>query len=216
MWESYPLTDKQLNAVASLVKTTSERLVPTYIASEEEEEERDLQAGKVTYDSEVLGVHSVHQFHQWYTDIEARRKIETDERFRCHLDALEQYIKLCDVLLESTYQSQEAFNSLKDNYKSVVGRRQTLQDECSQLASEKKRLLQFVQLLNEKLEHFEELETIVHNFQGGLPKIEKVGFIPMLKRIEDCSSFIDAHPQYTASSTYAVKCSQLRVVRSQV
>jgi hypothetical protein len=85
-----------------------------------------------------------------------------------------------------------------------------LQDECSQLASEKKRLLQFVQLLNEKLEHFEELETIVHNFQGGLPKIEKVGFIPMLKRIEDCSSFIDAHPQYTASSTYAVKCSQLR------
>ena len=32
----------------------------------------------------------------------------------------------------------------------------------------------------------------------------------MLKRLDDCSSFIDAHPQYTAYSTYAVKCSQLR------
>ena len=208
VWESSPLTGKQLNAVASLVKMTSERLVPSHIASEEEE--RDRQIGKAAYDSAVVDVHSAHQFHQWYTDIEARRKVETDERFRCHLDALEQYIKMCDVLLESADQSQESFDSLKDNYWSIVGRRQTLQDECSQLASEKKRLLQFVQVLNEKLENFEELETITQSFPGGLSKVDKVGFIPMLKRLDDCSSFIDAHPQYTAYSTYAVKCSQLR------
>ena len=208
VWESSPLTGKQLNAVASLVKMTSERLVPSHLASEEEE--RDRQIGKAAYDSAVVDVHSAHQFHQWYTDIEARRKVETDERFRCHLDALEQYIKMCDVLLESADQSQEYFNSLKDNYRSIVGRRQTLQDECSQLASEKKRLLQFVQVLNEKLENFEELETIMQGFPGGLSKVDKVGFIPMLKRLDDCSSFIDAHPQYTAYSTYAVKCSQLR------
>ena len=66
--------------------------------------------------------------------------------------------KMCDVLLESADRSQEAFISLKDNYKSIVGRRQALRDECSQLASEKKRLLQFVQVLNEKLEHFEGAE----------------------------------------------------------
>ena len=136
--------------------------------------------------------------------------MEADERFRCHLDALDQYIKMCDVLLESADRSQEAFISLKDNYKSIVGRRQALRDECSQLASEKKRLLQFVQVLNEKLEHFEELEKIVHSFPGGLSKVDKDGFIPMLKRLDDCSSFIDAHPQYTAYSTYSLKCSQLR------
>ena len=208
VWESSPLTGKQLNAIASLVKMTSERLVPTHIASEEEG--RDRQVGKATYDSEILDVHSAHQFHQWYTDIEARRKVEADERFRCHLDALDQYIKMCDVLLESADRSQEAFISLKDNYKSIVGRRQALRDECSQLASEKKRLLQFVQVLNEKLEHFEELEKIVHSFPGGLSKVDKDGFIHMLKRLDDCSSFIDAHPQYTAYSTYSVKCSQLR------
>jgi len=208
VWESSPLTGKQLNAIASLVKMTSERLVPTHIASEEEG--RDRQVGKPTYDSEVLDVHSAHQFHQWYTDIESRRKVEADERFRCHLDALDQYIKMCDVLLESADRSQEAFISLKDNYMSIVGRRQALQDECSQLASEKKRLLQFVQVLNEKLEHFEELEIIVQSFPGGLSKVDKDGLIPMLKRLDDCSSFINAHPQYTAYSTYSVKCSQLR------
>ena len=180
---------------------------------------RDRQVGKPTYDSEVLDVHSAHQFHQWYTDIESRRKVEADERFRCHLDALDQYIKMCDVLLESADRSQEAFISLKDNYMSIVGRRQALQDECSQLASEKKRLLQFVQVLNEKLEHFEELEIIVQSFPGGLSKVDKDGLIPMLKRLDDCCSFIDAHPQYTAYSTYSVKCLQLqksRALRSQI
>ena len=91
VWESSPLSDKQLNAIASLVKMTSERLVPSHIASAEEG--RDRHVGKPTHDSEVLDVQSAHQFHEWYTDIEARRKVEADERFRCHLDALDQYIK---------------------------------------------------------------------------------------------------------------------------
>ena len=127
VWESSPLSGKQLNAIASLVKMTSERLVPSHIASAEEG--RDRHVGKPTHDSEVLDVQSAHQFHEWYTDIEARRKVEADERFRCHLDALDQYIKMCDVLLESADRSHEAFISLNDNYKSIVGRRQALQDE---------------------------------------------------------------------------------------
>ena len=208
VWESSSLTGKQLNAIASIVKVTSERLVPTHIASAEEGQDRYVR--KPPHGSEVVDVHSAHQFHQWYTNIEGRRKVEADERFRCHLDALDQYIKMCDVLLESADRSQEAFISLKDNYMSIVGRRQALQDECSQLASEKKRLLQFVQVLNEKLEHFEELEIIVQSFPGGLSKVDKDGLIPMLKRLDDCCSFIDAHPQYTAYSTYSVKCLQLR------
>ena len=208
VWESSSLTGKQLNAIASIVKVTSERLVPTHIASAEEGQDRHVR--KPPHGSEVVDVHSAHQFHQWYTNIEGRRKVEADERFRCHLDALDEYIKMCDALLESADRTQEAFSCLKDNYKSIVGRRQGLQDECSQLASEQKRLLQFVQVLNEKLEHFEELEKVVQSFSGGLSKVDEDGFIPVLKRLDECSSFIDAHPQYTAHSTYSIKCSQLR------
>ena len=38
---------------------------------------------KTDHPAAMPDVHSTHEFHQWYTELDARKKVEWDEKFRC-------------------------------------------------------------------------------------------------------------------------------------
>jgi hypothetical protein len=56
-------------------------------------------------------------------------------------------------------------------YRSVKGRGQALQFECARLVTEKKRLLEFAEVLNRKLGYFDELEVITQKFHAGRSQV---------------------------------------------
>jgi len=57
------------------------------------------------------------------------------------------------------------------SFRSVKGRGQALQFECARLVTEKKRLLEFAEVLNRKLGYFDELELITRKFHAARSQV---------------------------------------------
>jgi hypothetical protein len=57
------------------------------------------------------------------------------------------------------------------SFRSVKGRGQALQFECARLVTEKKRLIEFAEVLNHKLGYFGELEVITQRFHAGRSQV---------------------------------------------
>lgn len=111
----------------------------------------------------------------------------------------------------------------------------TLHDACERLVREKERLLEFADALRSKLNFYEELDNIAAKFhasvagggaQGGASAGPAMGvtsahFLPLLKRLDECISYVSSNLQYADSGVYLVKFRQLQtralgMVRSHV
>jgi len=84
-------------------------------------EETENQAHGVVGSSTVVvlvpDIHSTHQFYHWYTELDVRKKVEWDERFRCHAEVLKQNVTLCDRLLQKADETQAFFVDLRVSYR---------------------------------------------------------------------------------------------------
>eukprot|EP00227_Mantoniella_beaufortii_P002645 CAMPEP_0197613336 /NCGR_PEP_ID=MMETSP1326-20131121/58966_1 /TAXON_ID=1155430 /ORGANISM="Genus nov. species nov., Strain RCC2288" /LENGTH=793 /DNA_ID=CAMNT_0043182195 /DNA_START=165 /DNA_END=2546 /DNA_ORIENTATION=- len=217
---SCPLFGRQLSLISAFPKRTSVRVVPPHLIEETENQAHGV-VGSSTVVVLVPDIHSTHQFYHWYTELDVRKKVEWDERFRCHAEVLKQNVTLCDRLLQKADETQAFFVDLRVSYRSIKCRGQALQFECARLVTEKKRLLEFAEVLNHKLGYFCELEMITQTFHVGLTQVGGDDFTPLLHRLDDCFSFINSRPQYAEYAAYSLKCGQLRsralsAVRSHV
>jgi len=224
-WDrSSPLIGRQLNAISALAKHMANRLTPQHIMAETDGLARGVGSGgnyKNDQAASMPDVHSTHEFHQWYTELDARKKIEQDEKFRCHAEVLKHHLTTCDSMLQKADETQAHFEDMRVKYRSVKGRGQALQVECARLVSEKKKLLEFAEVLHRKLGYFDELEVITQTFQSGRSRVDGDDFVPLLHRLDECLSFIHSRPQYAEYAAYALRCGQLRsralsAVRSHV
>ncbi|XP_020090510.1 conserved oligomeric Golgi complex subunit 3-like isoform X2 [Ananas comosus] len=113
------------------------------------------------------------------------------------------------------------FSELQSLHQSVATKTKTLHDACDRLLMEKQRLIEFADALRSKLNYFDELENVSTSFYSPNMSIGSTQFLPLLKRLDDCISYVESNPQYAESAVYLVKFRQLQsralgMIRSHV
>ncbi|CAL9027468.1 unnamed protein product [Prunus brigantina] len=228
-WEqNTPLTEQQQAAIATLSHSVAERPFPPNLGQDRTGHQNALSVS--TKDSSFGSEHSVaieavlvntNQFYKWFTDLEAALKSETEEKYRHYVDTLTERIQTCDGILGQVDDTLDLFNELQLQHQAVATKTKTLHDACDRLLIEKQRLIEFSEALRSKLNYFDELENIATNFYSPNMNVLNENFLPLLKRLDDCISYVESNPQYAESSVYLLKFRQLQsralgMIRSHV
>ncbi|CAN7054316.1 unnamed protein product [Brassica rapa subsp. trilocularis] len=221
-WEqSAPLTEEQQAAIVSLSHAVAERPFPANLVHENVH--RPENGLSVSVEDTHLGdsgaieavLVNTNQFYKWFTDLESAMKSETEEKYRHYVDTLTDRIQTCDDILHQVgfHQVDETldlFNELQLQHQAVTTKTKTLHDACDRLLMEKQKLMEFAEALRSKLNYFDELENISSNFYSPNMNVSNSNFLPLLKRLDECISYIESNPQYAESSVYLLKFRQLQ------
>ncbi|KZV25526.1 conserved oligomeric Golgi complex subunit 3 [Dorcoceras hygrometricum] len=136
------------------------------------------------------------KFYKWFAELEAAMKSEVDETL-------------------------ELFNELQLQHQAVATKTKTLHDACDRLLMEKQKLIEFAESLRVKLNYFDELENVATSFYSPSMNVTHENFLPLLKRLDECISYVESNPQYAECNVYLVKFRQLQsralgMIRSRV
>ncbi|XP_038990079.1 conserved oligomeric Golgi complex subunit 3 [Phoenix dactylifera] len=227
-WEqNAPLTEQQKAAILALSNAVAERPFPPNL-SQEQVPGKDSNLSIATKDStseDTGGMDAVlvntHQFYKWFTDLESAMKYETEEKYRLYVNTLMERIQICDGILQQVDDTLNLFSELQSLHQTVATKTKTLHDACDRLLIEKQRLIEFAEALRSKLNYFDELENVSTSFYSPNMNIGSEQFLPLLKRLDDCISYVESNPQYAESGVYLVKFRQLQsralgMIRSHV
>merc|ERR1711915_1161394 len=148
-------------------------------------------------------------------------KSETEEKYRQYVNTLTEHLKTCDRILYQVDSTLNLFDDLQAQHQAVAIKTKTLHDACERLVMEKERLVEFAEALRSKLNYFDELENIATQFYASNMSVGSAHFLPLLKRLDECISYVANNPQYADSGVYLVKFRQLQsralgMVRSHV
>lgn len=218
-WEqNAPLTEQQQAAIVTLSHAVADRPLPLNLA-------QDRTSGKenglfVSTKEIALGFENsgdtgavlvnTNQFYKWFTDLESAMKSETEEKYRQYVNTLTGRIETCDGILRQVDDTLDLFNELQLQHQAVATKTKTLHDACDRLVVEKQRLIEFAEALRSKLKYFDELENISTNFYSPNMNVVNENFLPLLKRLDDCISYVENNPQYAESGVYLLKFRQLQ------
>ncbi|KAL0426741.1 UNVERIFIED_CONTAM: Conserved oligomeric Golgi complex subunit [Sesamum latifolium] len=216
-WEqNAPLTEQQQAAIVALSHAVAERPFPPNLA---QEKVAGLENGmsistkqSSTEDSGSIDAVLVNtnQFYKWFTDLEAAMKSETEEKYQHYVRTLTERIQTCDTILHQVDETLELFNELQLQHQAVATKTKTLHDACDRLLMEKQRLIEFAESLRAKLNYFDELENVATSFYSPSMNVTHENFLPLLKRVDDCISYVESNPQYAECNVYLVKFRQLQ------
>ncbi|KAJ4848119.1 Golgi transport complex subunit 3 [Turnera subulata] len=229
-WEqNAPLSEQQQAAIASLSHAVAERPYPVNLAQDHHMSGQEN--GGLTDTAEDTGfgeskaieavLVNTNQFYKWFTDLESAMKSETEEKYQHYVSTLTDRIQTCDDILRQVDETLDLFNELQLQHQAVATKTKTLHDACDRLVVEKQRLIEFAEALRSKLHYFDELENISSNFYSPNMNVGNGNFLPLLKRLDECISYVESNPQYAESSVYLLKFRQLQsralgMIRSHV
>ncbi|MED6147601.1 Golgi transport complex subunit 3 [Stylosanthes scabra] len=216
-WEqNAPLTEHQQAAIISLSHAISERPLPLKLA-QENASVQDTALTVKTKDSSFddngaiqTVMVNTNQFYKWFTDLESAMKSETEEKYQHYVNTLTERIQTCDDILQQVDDTLDLFNELQLQHQAVATKTKTLHDACDRLVQEKQRLIDFADALRSKLNYFDELENVATNFYSPNMNVGNENFLPLLKRLDECISYVESNPQYAESSVYLLKFRQLQ------
>lgn len=227
-WEqNAPLTEQQKAAILALSHAVAERPFPPNLSQEHVPgKDSNLLVSTRDSTSEETGAMdavlvNTHQFYKWFTDLESAMKYETEEKYRIYVNTLMERIQICDGILQQVDDTLNLFNELQLLHQTVATKTKSLHDACDRLLIEKQRLIEFAEALRSKLNYFDELENVSTSFYSPNMNIGSEHFLPLLKRLDDCISYVESNPQYAESGVYLVKFRQLQsralgMIRSHV
>ncbi|KAL8233145.1 hypothetical protein R6Q57_002923 [Mikania cordata] len=216
-WEqNAPLTEQQQAAILALSHAVVERPFPLKLSQVNTSRENNglsISTKPGTAD-ESVEINSVlvntNQFYKWFTDLEAAMKSETEEKYQQYVNTLTERIQTCDGILQQVDETLDLFNELQLQHQVVATRTKTLHDACDRMVIEKQRLIEFAESLRSKLNYFDELENVAASFYSANTNVASENFLPQLKKLDVCISYIENNPQYAESNVYLVKFRQLQ------
>ncbi|CAM8997778.1 unnamed protein product [Rhodiola kirilowii] len=227
-----PLTDTQQAAISMLSQAVAERPFPANVVNDTMSPEQMIRQeilspittnGSTMEESGAIEAILVNtnQFYKWFTDLESAMKSETEEKYQQYVNTLTDRIQTCDDILHQVDDTLDLFNELQLQHQAVATKTKTLHDACDRLLLEKQRLVEFAEALRTKLNYFDELENVASSFYAPNMNVGSGNFLPLLKRLDDCISYVESNPQYAESSVYSVKFRQLQsralgMIRSHV
>ncbi|KAK9075190.1 hypothetical protein SSX86_003511 [Deinandra increscens subsp. villosa] len=216
-WEqNAPLTEQQQAAIIALSHAVVERPFPFKFSQENTSKENNglsisTKPGIVEESGEINGVLvNTNQFYKWFTDLEAAMKSETEEKYQQYVNSLTERIQTCDGILQQVDETLDLFNELQMQHEVVATKTKTLHDACDRMVIEKQRLIEFAESLRSKLNYFDELENVAASFYSSNTSVASENFLPQLKKLDDCISYVENNPQYAESNVYLVKFRQLQ------
>ncbi|KAB5538326.1 hypothetical protein DKX38_015859 [Salix brachista] len=217
-WEqNAPLTEQQHEAIVSLSHAVSERPYPNNLAPDHASVKENGGLTVSTRDNsfgESQGIDAVlvntNQFYKWFTDLESAMKSEAEEKYQHYVNNLTVHIETCDDILHQVDETLDFFNELQLQHQAVATKTKTLHDACDRLVVEKQRLIEFAEAVHSKLHYFDELENLNNNFYASNTNVGNEKFLPLLKRLDECISYVETNPQYAESSVYLLKFRQLQ------
>ncbi|KAK7856187.1 conserved oligomeric golgi complex subunit 3 [Quercus suber] len=191
------LTEQQQAAIAALSHVFAERPFPPNLSQDHQDNAVSAVSASASANDSNNSVQdygssttlplllNTNQFYKWFTDLESAMKSEVDDTL-------------------------DYFNELQLQHQAVATKTKTLHDACDRLVVEKQRLIEFADALRSKLNYFDELENIASNFYSPNMSVGNENFLPLLKRLDDCISYVESNPQYAESSVYLLKFRQLQ------
>ncbi|CAA0836916.1 sec34-like family protein [Striga hermonthica] len=227
-WEqNAPLTEQQQATIVALSHVVAERPFPPNLAPEKVAgRENGLSISTKHNTSDDSGAMeaalvNTNQFYKWFADLEAAMKSETEEKFQHYVRTLTERIQTCDTILNQVDETLDLFNELQLQHQAVATKTKILHDACDRLLLEKQRLIEFAESLRAKLNYFDELENVATSFYSPSTNVSHENFLPLLKRLDDCISYVESNPQYAECNVYLVKFRQLQsralgMIRSHV
>eukprot|EP00271_Cylindrocystis_brebissonii_P007614 TRINITY_DN21191_c0_g1_i1.p1 TRINITY_DN21191_c0_g1~~TRINITY_DN21191_c0_g1_i1.p1 ORF type:complete len:848 (+),score=186.53 TRINITY_DN21191_c0_g1_i1:421-2964(+) len=223
-WEqNAPLTEEQLSTIALLAQVAGDRAMPPHLqaknraasggndessaaaprSGDEDDENEEGRSGD-------LVLLNSHQFYKWHSDLEAAMKLETEEKYRQYVGTLTLHQTTCDEILVLVASTLSLFEDLQMQHRAVASKTKSLHDACQRLVVEKERLIEFADGLRSKLNYFDELEKIQTKFHGPTMSVTSSHFLPLLKRLDECISYVGSNLQYKDSDVYLKKFRHLQ------
>lgn len=225
-WEqNAPLMEDQLATITILAHVAMDRQLPPHVSGEANGGPDALLPapdGRLPHGAAPdVALLNSHQFYKWHSDLEAAMKSETEEKYRQYVDTLTSHVVTCDAILGQVDSTLSLFDDLQVQHRAVAVKTKSLHDACERLVLEKERLLEFADALRSKLNYFDELEKIATKFHAPTMSVGSSHFLPLLKRLDECISYVGSNLQYADSNVYLVKFRQLQsralgMVRSHV
>ena len=171
--------------------------------------ENDVKEGFKGHDA-VLQTRS--EFYQWFSDLEATRASEAEATYKGHAQKIEKHIELCNDMLELVDDVLETFTALKESQRTISDRTDALKDQCDLLVSERDKLSKVSHVVNERLEHFNRLESLSSLFHAPVQATSNPEeIVKGLEELDMSLSFTSKHPEYLESSKYKAKFQNLQI-----
>uniref|UniRef100_M1CJI3 Conserved oligomeric Golgi complex subunit 3 n=1 Tax=Solanum tuberosum TaxID=4113 RepID=M1CJI3_SOLTU len=225
-WEqNAPLTEQQQAAILALSHAVAERPFPSNLDQVSGHDNSFSVSTKLSSMEDSGAIEAVlvntNQFYKWFADLEAAMKSETEEKYQHYVNTLTEQIQTCDSILHQVDETLDLFNELQLQHQAVATKTRTLHDACDRLLLEKQKLIEFAESLHNKLNYFDELENVATTFYSPSMSVGSTNFLPLLKRLDECISYVESNPQYAECSIYLVKFRQLQsralgMIRSHV
>ncbi|TPX56813.1 hypothetical protein PhCBS80983_g04242 [Powellomyces hirtus] len=215
-WDTrFALSDVQKAACTLLQEAASELPYPVELVESDDEDDQ-IPAGTPLGspgESTMLGlrqpIETTQQFLNWFETVEEDMERGQEEGYRTYLRTIYAYQEACDETLSKIKSTAELLSGLQDNYDSVEGRTRALQNACEKLLAEQTQLAEMAENLGSRLSYFNEIEPITKFFASpGEEVCLDDRFVPMLLRLDECLSFVQAHMQYRDAELYLMRFRQ--------
>ena len=155
-------------------------------------------------------LHSTSEFYKWFSELEAAKASEAEEKYNRHSKTLERHIGVCNDLLKTIDEVLELFSSLKAGQKTISDRTDALRQTCDKLVSERESLVKVSDAVNERLKYFDQLEKLSAQFHGPLQGYSPEEILNGLSQLDASIKFTESHPEYLDSTKYHSKFKQLQ------
>ncbi|KAE8626205.1 hypothetical protein XENTR_v10006546 [Xenopus tropicalis] len=194
--------------IEDLCSLTSRSLTVTLSAAVPESTEDILKQGFSMLGMEEDRIETAQQFFSWFDKLQIHMDHDGSAKYREMRDFLAGFQEQCDAILNDVNVALEHLESLQKQYLFVSTKTGTLHEACEQLLKEQSEFVQLAENIQQKLSYFNELETINTKLNSPTLSVNSEGFIPMLTKLDDCITYISAHPNYKDYPVYMAKFKQ--------
>ncbi|KAI8811510.1 Sec34-like family-domain-containing protein [Cladochytrium replicatum] len=154
-------------------------------------------------------IETTQQFFTWFSKIEEEMERGQEDVYRTHLASVRTFANACDGIIEKLNEMTRLLDELMGNYRFVEDKSKALQTACEKLLAEQTHLEEVADMLEEKLQYFNELEPVMKLFSssGDVVCLDDK-FVPMLVKLDHSIAFVQSHMSYKDSDLYLMRFRQ--------
>lgn len=141
-------------------------------------------------------------------NVKKREKELVEQQFPPEVNAILSNMKKFRVLEQQIGVSRDTMKELREAYESVSSRTCSLHDACDRALAEQTSLSTGSQLIKTNLYYFKQADAIMKKLSVAKLMVTGHSFAAILVSIDECLTYLRAHPEYKESEAYIAKFEQ--------
>ncbi|KAL2014256.1 hypothetical protein VTN00DRAFT_1781 [Thermoascus crustaceus] len=144
------------------------------------------------------------EFARWYSEVEDDLLEASYEEYQSCLDQLQVSKSHLDTLLSDTSSTLNLLSSLSESFQAVESKTYTFQKQCEGLLSAQKRNSELAENIRDNLQYYDFLDPATRrlNAPGAGSSVREKEFSDMLRRLDECLDYMDAHSDQKEAEIY--------------